>query len=79
MCGGKRLFLFFYMNKVPWIQIMEKPIKRSQYHDIITNRKGLKTATVQEEKSRLVANAISGSLFLGKSLGDAAEIRNSTF
>ena len=24
MCGGKRLFLFFYMNKVPWIQIMGK-------------------------------------------------------
>lgn len=24
MCGGKRLFLFFYMNKVPWMQIMGK-------------------------------------------------------
>ena len=24
MCGGKRLFLFFCMNKVPWIQIMGK-------------------------------------------------------
>ncbi len=24
MCGGKRLFLFFYMNKVSWIQIMGK-------------------------------------------------------
>lgn len=47
----------FHEQIIGWWQctkIMEKPIKRSQYHDIITNRKGLKTATVQEEKSRLV-------------------------
>ena len=49
--------IYFREQIIGWWQcsrFMEKPIKRSQYHDIITSRKGNQTAAAQEDKSKAV-------------------------